>query len=224
MDSLSSLKEEIKLLIQYGAPQELHGDLLQLIDHYENDIIALRLVHHFYSYLPEAREEAIVSIRVLARRQGKFLLCVITQDSAYIYLATADQAEFIGTLAEGLWDEVVLEFFKFKNRDDFLNRFKEWEDLIIHQPTPLDQQLCPACLVEDGDKHILGCPVEICPWCGGQLTACECRFIQLEKEKLAAEKHIDALLEKLEDKGRIPFDAESHRPHYPAPEELIKGH
>ncbi len=223
MDSLFSIKKEITLLIRYGAPEEHQDDLLQLIDHYENDIIALRLLHHFYSFLPDAREEAIVSLRILARRQGKFLLCTITHDSAYLYLVTSDRAEFTGTLAEGLWDVAVLDFFGFNGRDDFLKRFQEWDDLPIHEPTPLDQLLCPACLVEHGDLHILGCPVEICPWCDGQLTNCECRFIQLNKEKLAAESHIEALLEKLAEKGRLPFDAENHRPNYPVPEKLLKN-
>lgn len=224
MDSLTSLKKDIALFSQYGAPAEHRDKLLRLVDQYENDIIALRVFHHFYSFLPDAREETIVSLRILARKQGTFLLCAITADSAYLYLVTPSNAEFAGTLAEGIWDEEILQFFDFKDREDFRQRFKEWDDLPIHEPTPLDDQLCPACLVEHGDLHTPGCPVEICPWCGGQLTACNCRFTQLATEKLMEESHVDALLEKLAEKGRIPFDAANHRPGYPIPDEFVKGH
>jgi hypothetical protein len=34
---------------------------------------------------------------------------------------------------------------------------------------------CPACGAKAGDYHVLGCDVEQCPYCGGQLISCDCR-------------------------------------------------
>jgi len=74
--------------------------------------------------------------------------------------------------------------------------------------------LCPVCAVGVGEYHTLGCPVEVCPWCEGQLTYCNCRFEQLDLEQLDDEADIERLLEKLEATGRIAFDS-AQRPAYP---------
>jgi hypothetical protein len=36
------------------------------------------------------------------------------------------------------------------------------------------KQLCHDCLVENGHYHVLGCDVEECPSCAGQLISCGC--------------------------------------------------
>jgi hypothetical protein len=36
------------------------------------------------------------------------------------------------------------------------------------------KQLCHDCLVENGQYHVLGCDVEECPSCAGQLISCGC--------------------------------------------------
>lgn len=36
------------------------------------------------------------------------------------------------------------------------------------------EQLCDDCLVEKGQYHVLGCDMEECPVCAGQLISCEC--------------------------------------------------
>jgi hypothetical protein len=53
----------------------------------------------------------------------------------------------------------------------------------------------------------LGCPVEVCPWCEGQLTNCNCRFTQVGVDRFTADCQLDNFIEALEAKGRIPFDA-----------------
>ena len=62
--------------------------------------------------------------------------------------------------------------------------------------------------------HTLGCPVEICPWCGGQLTYCNCRFTRMDIDAMEKIEQIEKLLELLEEAGRIAFKKE-HSPGYP---------
>lgn len=221
MQSLAEIKQEIRLLIAYATPPELRQEAMLLVDHYETDLIALRVFHHFYSFLPEAQDDAIRVLRLLARRQGNFLLCATTNIDNYLYLVTSEQAEFVGTMAAGLEDAEVLDFFDIASPEDFHKRFTDLEQIPLHMPAPLDSRLCPICLVEDGECHTVGCPVEVCPWCGGQLISCQCRFAQLGQAHISNEGQIDDFLEKLEKKGRLPFNAEEDRPSYPDPAELM---
>jgi hypothetical protein len=221
MQSLAEIKQEISLLVEYTAPPEQRPEAMRLVDRYETDIIALRLFHHFYSFLPEAQEDAIRILRLLARRQGTFLLCATTTIDNYLYLVNSEQAEFAGTLAAGLEDAEVMNFFDIAGQIDFRKRFSDLDQLPDYVPALLDDRLCPICLVEDGECHTVGCPVEVCPWCGGQLISCQCRFTQLGQARLTTEGQINDLLEKLEKKGRLPFNAEEDRPSYPDPADLM---
>ncbi len=221
MQTLADIKQEISLLIDYAAPAEKRQEAMRLVEQYETDLIALRLFHHFYSFLPEAQEDAISILRLMARRQGTFLLCATTAIDDYLYLATSEQAAFVGPLAAGLEDTEVLNFFGIASPMDFHQRFSDLDHLTVHVPAPLDDRLCPICLVADGEYHTLGCPVEVCPWCGGQLISCQCRFTQLGRASLSTEGHINAFVERLEEKGRLPFNADEDRPSYPDPTELM---
>ena len=87
----------------------------------------------------------------------------------------------------------------------------------VYEPLALAADVCPICYVSAGELHVLGCPVEVCPWCGGQLTKCHCRFSQLDMEQISAAAHVERLREKLEEKGRIAYSADQ-RPGYPAVE------
>ncbi|MDH4321952.1 MAG: hypothetical protein OEV73_10705 [Desulfobulbaceae bacterium] len=213
--TLAQRKEAIILLMQYAVPAEQMHEARQLLDRYQSDIVAANLLHAFYSYLPEGLDDGVRELRLLARRQGAFLLAAVTFHATYLYLATADKAEYLGDSKEGVWDEEVRTFFELGSREAFLKKTATITDFPLHIPAPHDEELCPACAAADGEEHILGCPVEICPWCGGQLTGCHCRFEQLDRDHLLGERELAALEEKLKEKGRIPYDSGKHRPAYP---------
>lgn len=70
------------------------------------------------------------------------------------------------------------------------------------------------CRVDVGQLHKLGCEYEVCPFCGWQLIACECRYKKLGVDCSPGAwayvhgltKKQDAQFEKiLTKKGRIPY-------------------
>lgn len=215
IQTLAQRKESILTLMEYAVPAEQMAEARQFLDRHQTDIIALNLLHAFYSYLPEGLDDFVRELRLLSRRQGAFLLAAVTGHSTYLYLATADNAEFLGDMKEGIWDEEVREFFELGSREDFLKKTKTITDFPEHAPVHLSEELCPVCAAADGEEHVLGCPVEVCPWCGGQLTGCHCRFEQLDRDSLLGDHELTALEEKLKSKGRIPYDSQQQRPAYP---------
>jgi len=206
---------DIKLLMQYAVPPPELATAAALVEKHSTDRVSLNIFQAFYSYLPEGLEDAIAVLRLLERRQGTFLICASTTLSDYLYLATSEQAEFLGLLAEGIWEEEVLAFFNLENREAFFKKYAPLTKFPVYVPAHLHHDLCPFCHVADGEIHTLGCPVEICPWCGGQLTSCACRFTRLGKADLTSEGQLEELLTLLNKKGRVPFSAEEHRPAYP---------
>ncbi len=215
MPTLTQQLADIKLLMQYGAPPDDLAKAVALAEKHATDRVGLNIFHAFYSYLPEGLEDAITVLRLLDRRQGTFLICATATQADYLYLATTEQAEFLGSLAEGIWEEEVLAFFNLENREAFLKKYADLASFPVYVPAHLHRDLCPFCHVADGEIHTLGCPVEICPWCGGQLTSCPCRFTLLGKSDLRSEGQLEELLTLLNKKGRLPFSAEEHRPAYP---------
>jgi len=212
VSSLDELNNEIVLLMKYGVPEDEAAEAAELLEKYRDDYIALNVLHNFYSFLPEGQEDGITLLRRITNKQGAFLLCASTLISDYLYLSTREGAEFLGPLKEGIWDQDILEYFGWPDRESFLKSLADPAGFHEHQPLNQVPALCPVCGTGDGETHAFGCPVEICPWCGGQLTSCECRFTKTGKEKLSRESHLDKFLELLEEKGRIPFDAKEHRP------------
>ncbi len=215
MPPLNQRLTNIKLLMQYAVPPADLTKATTLVEKHGTDRVSLHIFHAFYSYLPEGLEDAITVLRLLDRRQGTFLICASTTLADYLYLATSEQAEFLGPLSEGIWEEEVLDFFNLESREAFSKKYAELSNFQVYVPAHLHHDLCPFCHVADNEIHTLGCPVEICPWCGGQLTSCACRFTRLEKSALTSEGQLEELLTLLNKKGRVPFSAEEHRPAYP---------
>lgn len=217
--SLATLIKEITLLIEYGAPKDEVSRCNEVLQKYGADGIALNVFHNFYSYLPEGNDDGILTISRVANRHGAFLFCVTTLATNYLYLATRESAAFIGPLDTGILDQDILNFFEWRNNDHFKKELDEPAKLPEHQPLNESLDLCPVCGTSDGESHTFGCPVEICPWCDGQLTNCECRFVKTGREKFSRDSHLNELLTLLEKKGRVPFAATQHRPSYMQEEE-----
>ncbi len=204
--TLAKTNEAICLLIKYGVDQEDQEKVLNLLERYGSDHIALNVFHEFYSFLPDATNEAINVIRKLDHKDGTFLLAVSTNLNHYLYLSSQETAVFLGTHQEGIWDQEALEFIKC-NHDQALDKYKALDTFPLYVPSHLDQRLCPVCSVAHSEEHRFGCPIEICPWCDGQLIHCNCRFTFTDKEQLKNDKQLDDFLELLQERGRIPFNA-----------------
>lgn len=204
--TLSDQKNAILLLMDFAVNAEDQAAARALLEEYATDAIALHLFHEFYSYLPEAENDAVRIIRRLDKKGGNFLLAATTNRDTYLYLTNSEGAEFLGDHKDGIWDEEVLAYFGC-TRDEALARFADLNSFPVHVPVSLDKKSCLVCAVDHGELHRLGCPVEVCPWCEGQLTKCNCRFNQAGVDHLAAESQLEKFIEALEAKGRIPFDA-----------------
>ncbi len=208
MDDGTGRREDIRKLMEYAVPEERLAEALDLLEIYQYDGLALELLHEFYSFLPEARRDWIREIRLVARRQGVLLLAAITGDGGYLYLVSSEDLDFQGLLAEGLWDPKLLDFFGFAGRDDCRQLCRATEELSIYVPIDGDRDVCPACHAASGELHELGCPVELCPWCGGQLIHCSCRFDRLELDRLSSEQDLVRFEEMLNKQGRISYSPE----------------
>jgi hypothetical protein len=43
----------------------------------------------------------------------------------------------------------------------------------------MEEKRCHDCNCKEGEIHQLGCDMERCPWCGGQLITCHCVYKKL---------------------------------------------
>ena len=217
--TLADRKKEIQFLMKYAVPPEQMTAAELLVQRYETDIIALNLLHSFYIHLPEGTDDSVKNLRLLSSRQGVFLLCITTGNGMrYLYVANNETAHIIGTLAEGIVDREILDFFGYADNREIQILSKKLDRLPEYEPSTVDAGLCPSCQVREGEFHTLGCPVEVCPWCFGQLTYCNCRFTRLDTEALDKVSQIEELLELLEAKGRIAF-TKGQGPGYPTLED-----
>ena len=152
-------------------------------------------------------------IRMLNRHRGVFLLVAVTSLQKYLYLVSSEGIEFHGSMAEGYLASELLDFFGYESTAAFSAICAAADDIPVYEPLQLDEDICPACHAGSGESHELGCPVEVCPWCGGQFIACNCRFEQLGLDGITTEDEVLRLEMLLEQRGRIPYSIEQ-RPRY----------
>lgn len=213
-EDTKKLTDEIKLFIQYGVSEQEQSTANRFLESYQDDFFALEVIKDFYRTLPDAREEALLKISVLEEKEQVFLLLLSTAKHHYLYLTNDDGGLFLGEWDEGIVDSHVLSFFDYPNKDAFKKAHPEIDKCREYLSLErLNEEICPSCGIRAGGLHVLGCPVEVCPWCGGQLNHCNCRFEQLDVEELTDETKLKELEKKLEKKGRIPY-AKEQRPSF----------
>ena len=72
------------------------------------------------------------------------------------------------------------------------------------------KRCCPDCGRAEGQLHEAFCLQEHCPFCGGQLAACDCIFTVLNlspEERVAVEEYVDDMEEPLRSIGERWHDA-----------------
>ena len=205
------LIEEIKIFITYSVPADEIQSAMNLVDRYRNNSFIIRLFREYYSALPEVREEAVLRITKLTDQQGVHLFVVSTALYSYLYAVSADEVLLLGEYRQEV-DAEVLSFFGYASQEEFLKICPLIDDLEVYDES--EKNICPVCGVPEGDCHLLGCTVEICPWCQGQLSNCNCPFQQLGADDITDEDQLEKFIDLLDAKGRIPYQ-KSQAPAYP---------
>lgn len=215
---MDELLVEIKQFIQFGVKKEDYDQAVEFAEKCVGDAGIMRVLYRYYSELPEATEQPVVRIETLFCRQGVTLYLVMSPVQSHFYLLSTDHVLWLG-LSDQEIERDVLNYFDLDSQKSLQNRVAEVqsENTTVDGSSAL-RSVCPACGVAEGDVHLLGCVVEVCPWCDGQLYQCNCRFDQLGVKEITTEEELDQLEELLDAKGRIPF-TEDHGPAYPGTSE-----
>ncbi len=207
------LVSEIELFIEYGVVEEERALATDLVKKYLDNPVALAALLEFYKVLPEAREEAVNRIGRIDSLQGVTLLALSTANHTYVTVVTEGEAHILGEFAKDETPREILNYFGHSSHEEFISSCGEISKMVefgIKEKV----DICPACGVSVGEHHLLGCPVEICPWCDGQLSKCNCRFEKLDIESFDNDEQVEAFQDMLETKGRVPYDPEQ-TPAYP---------
>lgn len=214
MENAKTLLEEIELFARYCVPEEQLEEAMALVEGYRHDRLILRLFREYYSTVPEAREEAVVKIARLTHHQGVSLFVVGCTEHCYLYAVSVEQLLLLAQYQKEVSQEIVT-FFGYSTQEEFLASCLPIAELEEY-PRAAEEELrhCPACGVDEGELHLVGCSVEVCPWCDGQLSGCNCRFEQLGCEEIEDQQQLDIFIDLLTEKGRVPFRREQ-APAYP---------
>ena len=218
----NTLMDDIDLYIQYAVPEEDLEIAKRLVSSYKDNERILRLLREYYTVLPEAREEPVCKLVRLVEQGGVALFVVVCTSHSYLYVVSVEEVLLLGEYQKEVPTE-VLSFFGYSSQAEFLKECLPVEELVAY-PHGKDAaaSVCPACGVADGEEHLLGCIVEICPWCAGTLSKCNCRFEQLKVDTIENEKQLETFSELLSAKGRIPYSTEQ-KVAYPGTSEGLDG-
>lgn len=215
-EKIEGIVREIELFIHYGVQASEQQDALAFLQRYKNDALALQLMRCFYTSLPETHEEAMCRIVFMEKKDDIFLLGVGTAEHSYLYLATDQRALLLGEYGQDITEPEALACFGYADIDIFLTQYPSLMVCEEYEPVSASgSNFCPVCSAAVGECHLLGCPVEVCPWCDGQFSRCGCRFEKLGVDALEDEDELDELERILEEKGRVPY-GRGQSPSYPS--------
>lgn len=207
------LLKEIKLCLTFAVPAAEQPAAVELADKYRKNELALRLLHSYYTVLPDAREEAVVRLSALSSREGVHFFVVSSVQSSWLYAITVEDVVLIAEYGQEVPSDVV-DFFGYSSQKEFWQNCPDAKEMEEYPAAGTGLEHCPACGVSEGEVHVLGCVVELCPWCDSQLRSCGCRFEKTGLEEIENEEQLEDFVEQLEEKGRIPFSREQ-APAYP---------
>ena len=209
---LNELVTGIRAAMDYAVPEDKRPEAEELLDIYAEDRLGLLVLHEFYNFLPDASEDWVRDILLLNRKQGIFLFALETSARRYLYLVSDEGIEFHGEAGDGYIASELLDFFAYADIEAFSKQATS-ADIASYEPLRLDPEICPVCHAATGEYHELGCVVELCPGCGGQLVHCSCRHDQLGVDSIDTEEQLLQFEAILEERGRIPYGPEQ-RPAY----------
>jgi hypothetical protein len=212
--NIEALYQETMVYLRYAVPEEHIARAMQVVDRYREDIPGLLLLREYYRSLPEVREEAAERLVEMASCQGVVLFAVITERYEYLYVMEDERVVYVGEGGHEIEDD-ILAFFGFPAQEDYLRSCR----LLRDQETYSGAERavtgrCPVCSALEGEFHQFGCPVEVCPWCFGQLNRCNCRFDEMGVEQIGDDAEIARFQRVLIEKGRIRF-RQDQAPAYP---------
>ncbi len=214
VENSENILNEILLFVEYAVPGDDLEKAKKFVEGYRDNYLILRLLREHYSTLPEDKEEAVNRVALLIHKQGIYLYVVCSDSFSSLYLISVDTIVWLGEYGKAV-NTQILDYFDFKNQKQFLAACKPVQEL---QKSSEEQEMelaqCPVCNVADGEHHLLGCIIEVCPWCDGQLGTCNCRFDQLETDEIVDDEQLEEFYELLEAKGRVVF-AKEQAPTYP---------
>lgn len=209
-DETTTLMDEIELYVKYAVDETDLAMARSVVASYKENSRILRLLREYYTVLPEAREEPVHKLACLKEQGGVGLFVVVCTSYCYLYVVSVEEVLLLCEYKKEVPVE-VLSFFGYSSQDEYLKDCPPVEDLVAY---PSDDDIaisvCPACGVADGEEHLLGCVVELCPWCAGALSKCNCRFEQLKVEEIESEEQLEKFDDLLSAKGRIPYCKEQN--------------
>lgn len=212
---LEGLSDEISVFIEYSVVEEERAKALDVLRKFKGNAVVLAVLRDFYTRLPEFREEAVAEVTKVVSRMDCYLFQLTTATCEYLYLYNGEAPVFIGEKKDGLHDADVLGFFGYSSSDELQKTLDAPEDAPEDGKAAVrPKAFCPACSAAEGEFHEFGCPVEVCPWCGGQLTYCNCRFDRLGVDEITSEEELERFEMILNEQGRIRFSADQ-APSYP---------